>query len=101
MARRRIVWTEAAEQEKDGILEYWANRNKSKTYSKKLFKKIQEHLKLIAVYPKAGKETQIKNVRYKVMGDYSIIYEILDNEILVHSIWDDRQDPKKSRVSKK
>lgn len=33
---RKVKWTIKAQQERKDILQYWVNRNKSSTYSKKL-----------------------------------------------------------------
>jgi len=40
-----------------------------------------------------GLKSQIDSVRALITGDYQIIYEILDNLILIIMIWDCRQDP--------
>ena len=35
MAQRKIVWTKTADIQFVGVLQYWLERNKSNTYSKK------------------------------------------------------------------
>jgi len=35
MAKHNLIWTRTADIQFVGILEYWVNRNKSNTYSKK------------------------------------------------------------------
>jgi hypothetical protein len=40
-----------------------------------------------------GLKSQVKSVRALIKGDYQIIYEILDNTILIVMIWDFRRDP--------
>ncbi|WP_370591075.1 type II toxin-antitoxin system RelE/ParE family toxin [Salegentibacter sp. BLCTC] len=43
-----------------------------------------------------GKPTDSKNVRIKVVRDYLLIYEIKKNQIFILTIWDSRQNPKKT-----
>lgn len=101
MAQRQVVWSSIARQEMKDILDYWTKRNKSSIYSNKLYDKVEDYLETVAKNPFAGRETKRDNVRYIIMGDYSIIYRVTEKLLIVVSIWDDRQDPKKSRVSKK
>ena len=68
-------------------------RNKSVVYSKKLNSKITRSLKLIAQNPLIGIKSEIESVRTLITGDYQIIYEMVDNVIIVVMIWDCRRDP--------
>lgn len=52
---RQIVWVQKAQEDRKQILAYWFNRNKSKTYSKKLDQYIRVTLNLIGKYPLIGK----------------------------------------------
>lgn len=45
MARRKIVWTKSANQDRIEILSYWIERNSSKSYSLRLNKMIKEATK--------------------------------------------------------
>jgi len=58
---------------------------------------------LISEYPELGRPTDDKNARIKIVRDYLIIYEVDDKErLLILTIWDNRQDPKKlERVLKR
>ncbi|NGM63597.1 type II toxin-antitoxin system RelE/ParE family toxin [Sphingobacterium sp. SGG-5] len=94
MAKRKIVWTEKANLERKEILEYWINRNKSKSFSVKLNRLIISDLKLLSLSPFIGRKTKIENVRVKIVRDYLIFYEILKEEILVLTVWDGRRDSK-------
>lgn len=89
-----LIWTERAQKERIEIFTFWNNRNKSSFFSKRLNSLIQESLKLICKHPLIGKPTKKENVRVKILRDYLIIYEITDNEIVVLSLWDCRQNPK-------
>ena len=90
MAKRKIVWTKKANVERKDILEYWINKNKSKTYSIKLNKLFIETLKLISEYPNIGRQTSEKNTRVTIVRDYLLFYEVNEKEIVVQSVWDGR-----------
>ncbi|MCD4774389.1 MAG: hypothetical protein K8R41_13505 [Bacteroidales bacterium] len=47
MAWLKIFWTSTAIKQRNHIFEYWNERNKSTTFSKKLNKKIKERVKLL------------------------------------------------------
>src|SRR5690606_12830171 len=93
MAKRKIVWTEKANLERKEILEYWINRNKSKSFSVKLNRLIINDLMILSLSP-FGKKAKIENVRVRIVRDYLIFYEILKEEILVLTVWDGRRDSK-------
>ena len=48
MAKQNVVWTRTADLQFIGILEYWARRNKSNSYSKKLMGLVSERTKQIS-----------------------------------------------------
>lgn len=95
MAKRNVIWTRTADIQLVGILEYWANRNKSNSYSKKLLKLVSERTKQIAKQPLIFKATDFKNTRVASMRNFSIFYQFNDKEIIITAFWDNRQDPKK------
>lgn len=74
-------------------MQYWNKRNKSTRYSIKLNKLFKEAVKLISDYPRIGKLTDRENIRIKIVKDYLIIYEDLEDEIHSLTIWDSRRDP--------
>lgn len=95
MVKRKINWTEKANFERKEILEYWAHRNKSKTYSFKLNLLFIEVVKMVAENPTIGRKTDFnKNVRLKIIRDYLLFYEYDDNHLTVLSVWDGRRDEK-------
>ncbi|WP_229724389.1 hypothetical protein [Winogradskyella forsetii] len=51
MAQRNVIWTRTADIQFVGILEYWVNRNKSASFSKKLVGLVTKHTKEIANTP--------------------------------------------------
>lgn len=90
---RRVIWTERAQKERIAIFDYWNKRNKSFIFSRKLNELINQSLILISKHPLIGKRTDKENVRVKVLRDYLIIYELIESNLVVLSIWDCRQKP--------
>ena len=91
----KIIWTEKAINDKITILAYWVERNKTKTYAKKLSALLNERVELIAQYPLLGKKTEVKDIRVHVVKDFLLAYKITDKTIYIVSIFDTRQDPLK------
>ena len=90
---RKVIWTKRAQQERKDILDFWINHNKSNAFSKKLNQLFKESIQLIRLYPRIGRLTDIDNVRVKVVRNYLIFYELVDENIYVLSVWDSKQDP--------
>ena len=94
MAKRNVIWTRTADIQFVGILEYWAKRNKSATFSKKLLKLVSQKTKLVAERPLLYKATDFKDVRVASMGNFNFYYKVTEKEIIITAFWDNRQDPK-------
>lgn len=94
MAERKVIWSVNAQNDRKEILQYWKQRNKSTTYSKKLRKLFSEAIDQIRKQPGIGSPTQVKNVRVKVVRDYLIVYKELDEQLHLLAIWDSRRNPK-------
>jgi plasmid stabilization system protein ParE len=94
MAARKIVWTITAFNQQQKILEYWAERNDSFNYSRKLLTLFQKHTKSLIIHPKLGKRTVHSNNRVITTGHYNIYYKISKKHIVITSIWDNRQNPR-------
>ncbi len=90
---KSVIWSLRAQDDRKKILDYWRQRNKSNTYSKKLNLLFKEAVNTIRDFPQMGRQTDDKNTRIKVVRDYLIIYEESDNSIYILTIWDARQDP--------
>ncbi|MCB0451169.1 MAG: type II toxin-antitoxin system RelE/ParE family toxin [Confluentibacter sp.] len=95
MAKRKVIWTRTADIQFVGILEYWVNRNKSNTYSKKLVKLVSERTNQIAEQPLTFKATDFKDTRVASLGNFSIYYKCHGTDIIITAFWDNRQNPKK------
>ncbi|WP_268845906.1 type II toxin-antitoxin system RelE/ParE family toxin [Flavobacterium aestivum] len=95
MVARRIVWTSSAKLQLKANFEYFNFRNKSKSYSLKLNTLIQIELKILLQQPTIGKKTNSINVRGLLIENYYIFYEINETHIIILSVWDTRQNPKR------
>jgi plasmid stabilization system protein ParE len=93
MVKYKVEWSIEARLDLIDILEFYITRNKSTPYSKRLNSKINKSIKIITKNPLIGLHSQIDSVRALITGDYQIIYEILDNLIIIIMIWDCRRDP--------
>lgn len=91
---KKVIWSKKAKVELAAILEYWADRNKSDTYSVKLYALLQEQLYLISEFPEIGRRADIQNVYVKVIKDYLIYYEIVNDDLFILTIRDSRRNPK-------
>jgi toxin YoeB len=75
------------------MLEFYAERNKSKTYSAKLYQRLNRELQILLKHPDIGLNTEIESVRGLIVDDYILFYEYDNDKIVIHSIWDCRQNP--------
>lgn len=95
MAKRIIIWTSVAINQRREILKYWTKRNGSPRYAEKLVRLTTARLKIILKHPEGYKMTIYPETRVSVLGHFSIFYKVTDTELIVTSFWDNRQDPDK------
>jgi plasmid stabilization system protein ParE len=98
MAKRKIIWSHRANIKLFEILDFYVERNKSATYSKKLYKKFKKELSLLLKQPEIGTATDIESVRGLIVEEYILFYEITLETIIVHTVWDCRQNPDDLRI---
>src|SRR5436190_6470053 len=98
MASRRIIWTATAKSQLIEILDFFNFRNKSKSYSRKLNKKIQSELNLLILQPNIGKKTNKINVRGLLIEDYFLFYEVKEKHIVILSFWNTKQNPDRLKL---
>lgn len=98
MVKRRIIWTHRAEIELFEILNFYAERNKSKKYSKKLFNRFQTELSNLLKQSEIGLKTDLENVRGLIIDDFIIFYENQAGVVIVHYLWDCRQNPDSLKI---
>ena len=89
----KVEWIEAAKDNAKQIFEYWNNRNKSKKYSRKLFRQFKEAANILKKFPLAGRETTLQNnIRVLISGNYEIFYQIGSESLIILMIWDGRRN---------
>jgi plasmid stabilization system protein ParE len=93
MAKRKIVWSNRAKIRLYAILDFYIVRNKSKVYSIKLQKLISKEVNLLLKQPDLGLKTSEDTTRGLIIENYIVYYEISDDKIIIHTIWDSRQNP--------
>ncbi len=99
---KQIIWSRLAHLNRYQILDYWINHNKSIDYSKKLNQIFEDTADFLCKHPKIGKETDVQNVRIKIIKDYFFTYRETESSIEILTIWDSRQDPSNfDRIIKK
>jgi toxin YoeB len=93
MAKRKIVWSNRAKIRLFAILDFYIVRNNSKTYSIKLQKLISKEVNLLLKQSDLGLKTSEDTIRGLIIENYIVYYEITDDKIIIHTIWDSRQNP--------
>jgi plasmid stabilization system protein ParE len=93
MAKRKIVWSNRAKIRLYAILDFYIVRNKSKVYSIKLQKLISREVNLLLKQPDLGLKTSENTTRGLIIENYIVYYEISGDKIIIHTIWDSRQNP--------
>ena len=99
MAKREVVWTKVSEIQLQEILEFFTQRNKSRQYSRKLYKRFRTELKTAAKNPDIGIKTKLDQIRGLIIEDYILFYEILEDRIMILKVWDCRQNPDKLDIT--
>jgi toxin YoeB len=93
MAQHKIVWSDRAKIRLFAILDFYIVRNNSKIYSIKLQKLISKEVNLLLKQPDLGLKTSEDTTRGLIIENYIVYYEITDDKIIIHTIWDSRQNP--------
>ncbi len=98
MVQRKIIWSVEARLDLFDILDFYIKRNGSAVYSKKLNLRFQKSVQLISKNPFIGSQTDFDLVLTLINDEYQIVYEILDQFILIILIWDCRRNPEDKRI---
>lgn len=93
MVKRKIIWSHKAKIKLVEILDFYFQRNKSKSYSIKLYNQIQKSARLLQKQPNLGIRTDIDGVRSLIMGEFIVFYETTKDQIIIYTLWDCRQNP--------
>ena len=97
----KVIWTKIAIQQRDEIFDYWNNRNKTDSYSKKLNLKIYSKIDLLKTFSLTGVKIEDEEARILHFENYSLVYKIIKNIIYILAFWDNRQNPSKKIKIKK
>lgn len=98
MAKRKIVWTQKANSKLFRILDFYSERNKSNAYSKKLYKRFTKELNSVIRQPEIGVKTDLESVRGLIVDNYILFYEVSAELVIIHSVWDSRQNPNDLKI---
>lgn len=98
MVKLKRVWSNRAKIKLFIILDFYTQRNKSSTYSKKLYKKFTKELILLKKQPEIGIKSDTEGVRGLIVDEFILYYEIYPEMIVVHTVWDCRQNPDSLRI---
>lgn len=93
MDKRVIIWTLSSTKDLKTIFSYYNTRNRSNTYSRKLYEEMTLLMEEISRFPFIGKTTDKENIRYAIVKEYLLFYQINNNDISVLRVWDSRQNP--------
>lgn len=93
MAQNKIIWSQRAKIRLLQILEFYANRNKSKTYSAQLYLKFKSEIKLLQKHPDIGIKTNLENIRGLIIDEYIVYYEKIGTTVCILTIWSSVQNP--------
>ena len=90
---RTVIITRKAQSQRLRILDYWFIRTGNKKYSSELDNGFRHIFKLLSMHGEMGHQIQNSGFRFFTYKSYQIIYKVLDNEIVIHQIWDTRKNP--------
>lgn len=92
MAKRKLIWSNNAKIQLFEILDYFNERNQNSSYSKKLYKIFVKEASSLIRYPELGIKSDLSLVRGLIIDSYILFYEITPEYIIIHTIWDTRQN---------
>lgn len=95
MGKRKLIWSQAALNDMIGIFEFYNTRNDSSVYSAKLLRDFRKTMHLVVNNPCLGLKTEDDNIRYIIVGNYALFYQLSAKSIDVLVVWDCKQDPGK------
>ena len=93
-----ILWSDTALVDLDSIYNFIAKR--SEKYAIKEIEKIFDRTRQLVDFPLSCpqiifRKKKIRPYRFIVLGNYKIIYSIRDENILIETVFDTRQNPRK------
>ena len=89
----KIEWSPLAEMQLIEILKFYTRRNGTSSYSKQLKKEIGKVARIIRTNRYFGEQlTEYKNQRRVSIGNFVMIYELVNGDVRVNSIRDGRRN---------
>jgi len=55
-------------------------------------------LSLLDKHPEMGIKTDYESIRGLIIEDFMLFYEVTSTSIIVHTLWDSRQNPKELKI---
>jgi plasmid stabilization system protein ParE len=101
MAKFKIEWSVDARLDLFDILEFFLKRNGSSAYSIRLNKSINKNIQHLSKNPFLGIQTDYESVRTLISGEFQIIYEIIEDTILIIMVWDLRRNPEEKNLGRR
>jgi len=89
---KRVIWSRNADQIFIKILEFYIERNGSKTYSRRLNDEILSLIAILSKQPFLGIKTDKKDIRILIKSHFKIFYQIDNEMLIIHLVWDCRQN---------
>jgi hypothetical protein len=89
---KQLVWSKRAAEDLTNLQNDFDKRNRSNLYSTKLMKAFRASAYFIEKYPMASLPTSDETVRGFVILHYILFFQIFEDQILLISVWDGRQN---------
>ena len=99
MDRPSIIWSNKAKIKLFKILQFYAERNKSNSFSIKLYQRINKEIRKLRDHPNIGINTDSEMIKALIVDNYLIYYEFTNEYIVIHTIWDSRQNPENLKIT--
>ena len=89
-----VVWSEESIEQSDQIIQYLYSKWSEKEVFKFL-KVLKDFEDIVSIFPEIYPESEIKKGYRKavIIKQISVIYSIENEAILIHTLFDNRQDP--------
>lgn len=93
----RIIWTIQAQEDLEALYRYWLTVNAG--YAAQLYNQLIDETEVLRTFPRVGALERLlkhcpEGYRSLLSGKrHKLIYTIEDDDIVIHAVWDCRQDP--------
>ena len=96
---KTVVWKRQANQQILEIEAYLLENFSAQTVDKFL-DKLYQKLEMLERFPESGQRTRLATIRrLRINRLISLFYRIQGNYIVIHFVWNNRQDPEKNPYS--